>query len=90
MVGIWGAGDTHKTSWDTSGSSLYGNILGILAKGGDPGNALNGRDLVAELKATQNSTTGAFSGSYGASSSDQIWAMVALDIVEAEYGPIYA
>ncbi|MFZ3132623.1 MAG: hypothetical protein WA125_16380, partial [Desulfosporosinus sp.] len=36
MVGLWGAGDTQKTSWDSSQTSLYGNILGTLAKGENP------------------------------------------------------
>jgi len=85
MVGIWGAGDTHKTSWDTSTTNLSGNILGIIAKGEDPSSALNERDLVSELKATQDSSTGEFPGSYGASSSDQIWAMVALDVAKTQY-----
>jgi len=85
MVGLWGAGDAQKTSWDSSQTSLYGNILGTLAKGEDPSNALNGRNLLAELKATQDSSTGAFPGSYGPTSSDQIWAMVALDAVKTEY-----
>ncbi|HBW36909.1 X2-like carbohydrate binding domain-containing protein [Desulfosporosinus sp. BICA1-9] len=85
MAGLWGAGNTQKTSWDTSQTSLYGNILGTLAKGGDPSNTLNGRNLLSELKATQNSSTGAFPGSYGLTSGDQIWAMVALDAAKTEY-----
>lgn len=80
MAGLWGAGDTFKSSWDTSQTSLYGNILGMLAKGEDPG-SLDGRDLVSELKATQDTNT----GSFGVSSSDQIWAMVALDAAKTEY-----
>lgn len=85
MVGLWGAGDGSKTNWDSSKTSLAGNILGSLAKGADPGNTLNGRNLLSELKATQDSSTGAFPGSYGPTSSDQIWAMVALDASKTQY-----
>jgi putative cell wall-binding protein/prenyltransferase beta subunit len=85
MVGLWGAGDTQKTSWDSSQTSHYGNILGTLAKGEDPSNTLNGRNLLSELKAIQGSNTGAFPGPYGLTSSDQIWAMAALDAAKAEY-----
>ncbi|WP_240986517.1 X2-like carbohydrate binding domain-containing protein [Acididesulfobacillus acetoxydans] len=79
MVGLWGAGDSTKTNWDSSKASLYGNILGSLAKGVNPSNFL------AELKAKQDSSTGAFPGSYGPSSDDQSWAMVALDAGKTPY-----
>jgi len=85
MVGLWGAGDGSKTSWDSSKTILAGNILGTLAKGEDPSNTLNGRNLLSELVATQVSSTGAFPGSYGPTSSDQIWAMVALDAAKTQY-----
>ncbi|AET66187.1 cell wall-binding protein [Desulfosporosinus orientis DSM 765] len=84
-VGLWGAGDTHKTSWDESTTSLYGNILGMLAKGADPRDALGGLNLVEELEVGQDSNSGAFPGAYGDSSSDQTWAMVALDAAKGEY-----
>ncbi|HWQ42609.1 MAG TPA: X2-like carbohydrate binding domain-containing protein [Desulfosporosinus sp.] len=80
MVGLWGAGDEQKTSWDSSKTSHYGNILGTLAKGDDPSDT-----LLSELKATQNSTTGAFPGPVGLTSSDQLWSMVALDATKTEY-----
>lgn len=79
MVGLWGAGDSTKTNWDSSQTSLYGNILGSLAKGEDPSS------FIAELKAKQDSSTGAFPGSYGPTSNDQIWAMVALDAGKTSY-----
>ncbi|ODA43087.1 X2-like carbohydrate binding domain-containing protein [Desulfosporosinus sp. BG] len=85
MVGLWGAGEGSKTSWDSSKTILAGNILGTLAKGEDPSNTLNGRNLLSELKATQDSSTGVFPGSLGLTSSDQIWAMVALDAAKTPY-----
>lgn len=84
-VGLWGAGDNHKTVWDESATTLYGNILGMLAKGADPYHAVGGRNLVEELKTSQDSGSGAFPGTYGESSSDQTWAMVALDAAKGEY-----
>ncbi|GAB6155818.1 hypothetical protein JCM17380_45690 [Desulfosporosinus burensis] len=84
-VGLWGAEESIGTIWDSSKeTSLAGNILGTLAKGEDPSNTLNG-NLLSKLKATQNSSTGAFPGSFGLTSSDQIWAMVALDAAKTQY-----
>jgi putative cell wall-binding protein len=79
MAGLWGSGDSTKTNWDSSKTSLYGNILGSLAKGENPS------ALLTELKATQDSSTGAFPGSFGPTSNDQIWAMVALDTGNTSY-----
>ncbi|MDR3542691.1 MAG: hypothetical protein P4L69_17275, partial [Desulfosporosinus sp.] len=62
MVGLWGAGNGTKTNWNSSKTSLAGNILGSLAKGEDPSNTSDGSNLLAELKATQESSTGIFPG----------------------------
>ncbi|MHB8124722.1 MAG: cell wall-binding repeat-containing protein [Desulfitobacteriaceae bacterium] len=81
LVGLWGAGDDKKTDWDSSKTDLNGNILGTLAKGEDPSNTLGSRNLLAELKETQDSNTGSFNPSVN----NHIWAIVALDAAKSQY-----
>lgn len=79
-------GSWQLPDWDIAGldedsaiTQYAGIILGMLALGQEP-TAVDGRNLVQELAARQNSD-----GSFGDWFNETIWAMIALDTAKAEY-----
>ncbi|MCR4435121.1 MAG: DUF4430 domain-containing protein [Clostridiales bacterium] len=94
LVALKGAGqDIHDGKWTLpqwEGGDLAGNvqpteyagcILGLLAMGEDPSNALGGRNLLSELAGKQGTN-----GSFGNGAVNMhIWAMIALDTAGGDY-----
>ncbi|SMB82945.1 S-layer homology domain-containing protein [Desulfonispora thiosulfatigenes DSM 11270] len=73
---LWKSEDLTDKSQETDYAA---KILGSLAKGENPKNLWNGRNVVSELQNKQNKE-----GSFGLSNS-HVWAMIALDAASGEY-----
>jgi hypothetical protein len=82
--GTWTLPEWNSDSLSIDAQAIHftGYILGFLSLGIDPSSVWNAdeRDLIEELKAKQNETTGSFGGV-----NTHIWAMIALDGAEAEF-----